>query len=107
FEALGVARLEEQERFGERRLRFLGPDGDGFALVEVDGDQRRPFDGGPVPASVGVHGFHGVTMRLRDAGATRELLEFMGYEGADRQGALIRLAMPDGNGADFIDLEVL
>ncbi|RWQ62551.1 ring-cleaving dioxygenase [Mesorhizobium sp.] len=107
FEAQGVSGLEEQERFGGKRLRFFGPDGDGFALVEVDGDNRKPFDGGPVPESVGVHGFHGVTMRLRDGGATSELLKYMGYEEVDRQGDLTRLAMPGGNGADFIDLEVL
>ncbi|MHA6685382.1 VOC family protein [Mesorhizobium sp. A556] len=107
FAAQGVSGLEEQERFGEKRLRFFGPDGDGFALAEVDGDDRKPFDGGLVPESVGVHGFHGVTMRLRDGGATGELLKYMGYEEVDHQGALTRLAMPGGNGADFIDLEVL
>lgn len=107
FAARGVTVLEEEERFGEKRLRFSGPDGDGFALVEVDGDQRRPFDGGPVPESVGVHGFRGVTLRLRDGGATGELLRYMGYEEADRRGALTRFVMPDGNGADFIDLEVV
>ncbi|MFD1327200.1 VOC family protein [Mycoplana ramosa] len=107
FAAQGVSGLEQQERFGEKRLRFFGPDGDGFALVEVDGDERKPFDGGRVPEDVGVHGFHGVTMRLRDGGATSELLKYMGYQEVDRQGALTRLAIPGGNGADFIDLEVL
>ena len=43
----GVAGLEAHERFGERRLRFRGPDGDGFALVEVEGDPRTPLGGRP------------------------------------------------------------
>ncbi|PVA10621.1 hypothetical protein DC366_06900 [Pelagivirga sediminicola] len=34
----GVDGIEEVEQFGEKRLRFAGPDGDGFALVEVPGD---------------------------------------------------------------------
>jgi glyoxalase family protein len=105
--AHGVANLQEEESFGEKRLRFAGPDGDGFALAEVSGDHRPAFGGGPVPAEDGVHGFHGVTMRLRDGGATGELLRFMGYEQVDRRGELTRYAVKGGNGADFVDLEVL
>lgn len=107
FDRYGVTGVQEQERFGETRLRFLGPDGDGFALVEVEGDLRTPFAGGPVPAAEGVHGFHGVTISLRDGGATAVLLKAMGYEEIDRQGALTRYSIGSGNGADFVDLEVL
>jgi len=102
----GVDGLEDVERFGEKRLRFHGPDGDDFALVEVAGDPRAPFARGPVPAREGIHGFRGVTMRLRDGAATEELLTFMGYEVHDRQGDITRLVLPQGNGADIIDLEV-
>ena len=102
-----VSNLKEEESFGEKRLRFAGPDGDGFALTEVSDDARPAFDGGPVSADDGVHGFHGVTMRLRDGGATGELLRFMGYEQVDRQGDLTRYAVKGGNGADVVDLEVL
>jgi glyoxalase family protein len=105
--AHGVANLQEEESFGEKRLRFAGPDGDGFALAEVSGDNRSAFGAGPVSAEDGVHGFHGVTMRLRDGGATGELLRFMGYEQVDRRGELTRYAVKGGNGADFVDLEVL
>lgn len=101
----GVKGIAEIEQFGEKRLRFLGPDGDGFALAEAPGDGRAPFAGGPVPADKGIHGFRGVTMRLRDGAATAELLTFMGYEEVGRQGAITRLAIR-GNGADIVDLEV-
>lgn len=77
-----------------------------FALVEVDGDARLPFNGGAVPSSEGVHGFHDVTMRLRDAGATAELLQFMGYQATEKQGATTRFVI-NGNGADYIDVETL
>jgi glyoxalase family protein len=103
----GVAGIEAHESFGEKRLAFHGPDGDGFILAEVDNDRRAPWAGGPVPSDEGVHGFHGVTMRLRDGGATAELLKFMNYEEVDRQGDITRFAVKNGNGADFVDLEVL
>lgn len=106
FAAERVGGVQEYDRFGEKRLRFQGPDGDGFALVEVEGDTRAPFSGGSVPADQGVHGFRGVTMRLRDAGATAELLKFMGYEEAEKQGSTTRFVI-DGNGANYIDLETL
>lgn len=102
----GVAGLEAAEVFGEKRLRFLGPDGDGFALTEVADDKRSPYAGGSVPLSEGVHGFHGASMRLRDGGATGELLQFMGYDKIDTQGDVTRYGIK-GNGADYIDLEVL
>ncbi|WP_422370801.1 VOC family protein [Hoeflea sp.] len=105
--AAGVEGLKDVEQFGEKRLRFLGPDGDGFALVEVQGDTRAPFSGGPVPADKGIHGFRGVTMRLRDGAATAELLEFMGYEKVAVEGVLTRFSIRNGNGADSVDLEVL
>jgi len=103
--AEGAAGIGEHERFGERRLRFAGPDGDGFALVEVADDPRTAFDG-PVPADEGVRGFRGVTLRLRDAGATADLLKFMGYREDGTEGAITRFSI-DGNGADHVDVEVL
>jgi glyoxalase family protein len=104
---LGVKGLEAQTSFGTKRLSFLGPDGDGFALTEVPGDARPAFAAGPVPADAGVHGFHSVSLRLRDGGATGELLRFMGYEPVDRESAVTRYAVPGGNGADAIDIEVM
>lgn len=106
FAAQGVGGVQEYDRFGEKRLRFQGPDGDGFALVEVEDDSRAPFGAGTVPLEEGVHGFRGVTMRLRDSGATAELLKFMGYQEAAKQGSTTRFAI-EGNGADYIDLETL
>ena len=105
LEHAGAQGISPDERFGEKRLRFLGPDGDGFALAEVAGDPRAPFAGGPVPADNGIHGLRGVTMQLRDDAATTELLKLMGYEEVDRHGDLTRLVLKGGNGADIIDLE--
>jgi len=103
----GVGGLENVEQFGEKRLRFAGPDGDGFALVEVADDPRAPYADGPVPTEKGIYGFRGVTMRLRDGTATAKLLTFMGYQEIDKQGPMIRMGLKGGNGADIIDIEVL
>ncbi|QYX57137.1 ring-cleaving dioxygenase [Roseovarius sp. SCSIO 43702] len=106
LEGAGVRGIAPETRFGERRLRFAGPDGDGFALTEVARDPRAPFAGGPVPADRGIHGFRGVTMQLRDGAATVELLKLMGYEETGREGAITRLALRQGNGADIVDIEI-
>jgi glyoxalase family protein len=103
----GLSRVRESETFGQKRLSFAGPDGDGFALVEVDGDTRNPWTGNGVGDAEAIFGFNGATLRLRDAGASEELLRFMGYEKLDRQGNVTRYAVPGGNGADVIDIETL
>jgi glyoxalase family protein len=102
----GVDGIAEETRFGAPRLAFKGPDGDEFALVEAD-DARSPWTGGDVPAEVAIRGFHGATMRLRDAGATLELLRFMGYDTGESADGVVRLHRSGGNGADMIEIETL
>ena len=97
---------DEADAFGEARLEFDGPDGERFALVEAPGDDRAPWTEG-VPADRAIRGFHSAAMRLRDGGATGELLRFMGYEESERDGDAVRYRMPGGNGADVIDVETL
>jgi glyoxalase family protein len=103
----GVSGLEPHEMFGEKRLFLRGPDGDGFALVEAKGDQRPAWLQGGVPDDAAIRGFHSVALRLRDAGATAELLKFMGYAPVDTAASITRFAIPDGNGADVVDIETL
>ena len=105
LDSAGVDGLAVDGRFGEKRLRFLGPDGDSFALAEVANDPRAAFANDSIPADKGIHGFHGVTLRLRDTDATAALLTLMGYAQTDRDGTLTRLVLKNGNGADVIDLE--
>ncbi|MBY6141271.1 VOC family protein [Leisingera daeponensis] len=104
FEVKG---LEQSMAFGENRLTFDGPDGDSFALVESDLRGRTPWTGADVPEETGILGFHGARFRLRNAAATGELLEFMGYQKAESGHGLTRYAVEGGNAADTIDLEEL
>ena len=103
----GVEGLKADESFGQKRLHFAGPDGDGFALVEVKDDKRQPWTHNGVDAEHAIRGFHSVAMRLRDEGATAELLKYMGYEVVDTHDGIKRLAIPGGNGADYVDLETM
>ena len=103
----GVTGVSATEAFGETRLAFNGPDGDGFALVEHKGDTREPWVKGGVPVDQAIRGFHSASLRLRDGGATEELMKFMGYEELDRSGNITRLAVPNGLGADVLDIETL
>ena len=103
----GVTGLDESSLFGEVRLAFNGPDGDGFALVEDDPRDRSPWTGADVPEDAGILGFRGARFSLRDAEATGELLRFMGYRKSDSADGITRYVIEGGNAADMIDLEEL
>ena len=105
--AADVKGLSDGESFGARTLGFTGPDGDSFALVETENDPREPWTEGGVPADVAIRGFHSASLRLRDAGATAELLQFMGYEPTETRDGITRYRLPNGNGADLVDIETL
>ncbi|MEM7520297.1 MAG: VOC family protein [Pseudomonadota bacterium] len=103
----GVSGLAQNTAFGENRLRFDGPDGDGFALVETEARGRMPWTAGGVPQDAGIYGFHGARFALQDISATGELLTFMGYQKAETEGTVSRYIVEGGNAADTIDLEEL
>lgn len=101
----GVTGLERADAFGEARMTFDGPDGDGFALVESADRGRTPWTGTDLSETNGIFGFRGARFRLRDAAATGELLKFMGYQKTEQDGAVTRYIIENGNAADTIDLE--
>ncbi|MEQ1900539.1 MAG: VOC family protein [Devosia sp.] len=103
----GVKDIARTESFGQKRLNFSGPDGDGLALIEDEGDTRPAWTGNGIGDDNAIRGFHSASLRLRDAGATETLLKFMGYEQADTHDGIKRLVRSGGNGADFIDIETL
>lgn len=105
LESAGVEGVKADQLFGEQRLRFAGPDGDSLALVESRTDPRPAWNKGGVDASHAIRGFHSVSLRLQDAGATSELLKFMGYTEGNGADGVRRFAISSGNGADFIDIE--
>lgn len=107
FVSQGVSGLSTDTVFGANRLRFNGPDGDGFALVETTADNRTAWVGEGVPDDVAIRGFSGARFNLHETAATQELLGFMGYERAETEGDVTRFIIPGGNGANTIDLAAL
>ncbi len=103
----GVQGLSETEVLGERRLHFHGPDGEVFSLTEVAGDTRPGWTGNGVDGDHAIRGFQGVSLRLRDAGASAELLKYMGYEPVEARDGVLRFSRPGGNGADVVEIETL
>jgi glyoxalase family protein len=99
--------LQEDTVFGAKRLRFNGPDGDGFALIETADDARLPWIGAGVSEETAIRGFSGARLNLHETAATEELLGFMGYQKAEKEGNVTRFIIPGGNGADTIDLAAL
>ena len=87
-------------------MLFEGPDGDEFALVE-NPDGREPWLGADIPEAATIRGFHSVTLRLAELGATAELLQFMGYRQVAQDGNVTRFQVPGGNGAGVVDIEAL
>ena len=102
-----VGDVERGGSFGQKRLTFRGPDGDGLALVEAPGDSRAPWTESGVGGDEAIRGFHSASLRLRDGGATEALLRYMGYEEAETHQGVKRLVLAGGNGADFVDIETL
>ena len=67
--------------------------------------RRMPWTGGGVGSDLAIRGFRGASLRLRDDAPTAELLAFMGYTEAGREGAVRRLVREGGNGADIVELD--
>ncbi|MEO0930317.1 MAG: ring-cleaving dioxygenase [Pseudomonadota bacterium] len=106
FATFDVKGVSTDERFGQKRVLFEGPDGDLFALVESD-DARTPWTRGGISDAMAIRGFHSADMRLQDGAASAELLQFMGYEKLDTEGDVTRFIVPGGNDANAIDLQIL
>ncbi|WP_368188519.1 VOC family protein [Aestuariibius sp. HNIBRBA575] len=104
---LNVTGLRRGTLFGAARLEFEGPDGDSFALVEATPENRNPWTGMGIDADVGILGFNGARLRVREQAAIGELLQFMGYHSVDRAGDITRYQIENGNGAATIDIEAV
>lgn len=105
--AQNVTGLSERAAFGASTLAFDGPDGERFTLIEAEGDARPGWTGNGIGADHAIRGFHSASMRLRDGGATSELLTFMGYDAIEKDGTVTRFAVTGGNEANIIDIETL
>ena len=108
LEGAGVVVSTFPERFGERGLRFSDPDGLALELVEVAGEiPVEPWETGRFTEAVAIRGFHGVTALVRDAEASRVLLETaLGWRFVGEAGSRLRFEAPEGGVGRFFDFLV-
>lgn len=107
FEANGIAYTQPSEKFGERYLTFLDPDGLKFELIESKSpDARTPWTTAEVSAEVATKGFHTVTLTLASAQATADVLtDVFGYTLLEQHANRRRYATDTvPGGAQYIDL---
>jgi len=107
FQANGITYNKPSEKFGERYLTFLDPDGLKFELIESKTpDPRTPWTTPEVGADVATRGFHTVTLTLADPTRTAEILtEVFGYtllEQHVNRSRYVTNTVPGG--AQYIDL---
>lgn len=85
---------DEPPRFGEESISFADRSGLIVELVANDRDARAPWTGGGITPATAIRGLHGVTMVLREAGPSVELLtELLGFQVVNEMEGRIRLAV--------------
>jgi glyoxalase family protein len=101
--AIAVTDLEP--RFGDAVVRFADRSGLTFELVANGGDDRPPWVAEGFDADSAIRGLHSVTMVVRDAARTIELMtDLLSYRVIDRAGPRIRLALGTGGAGRIIDV---
>jgi len=106
FEAHKVDVGRPSDKFGEQYLPFRDPDGLLLELViPKGGDNRKPWETDQVKADVATKGFHSVTLTLREADKTAEILtDILGYKLQDQAGSQFRYSTDAIAGANIIDI---
>lgn len=82
FEKYNVTYNKSSEKFGEKYVTFLDPDGLKLELIEsATEDNRTPWETPEINAAVALKGFHNITLTLNKIEATATILtEIFGYK---------------------------
>ncbi|WP_205504210.1 ring-cleaving dioxygenase [Rufibacter psychrotolerans] len=106
FEKHNVIYNKPSEKFGEKYLTFLDPDGLKLELVvPKNQDSRTPWTTGAVNAEVATRGFHGVTLTLKDIRQTATVLtQLLDYKEVEQSGNRYRFINENVDAANVIDL---
>lgn len=105
FEENNVIYNKPAEKFGEKYLTFLDPDGLKLELTEVKTDSRHAWEGAEVSAAVATKGFHHITLTLKDKEPTAYILtNVFGYQLIKTEGNRYRYATDSVADAAIVDL---
>ena len=100
-----VAVTDLAPRFGEPVIRFADLSGLTFELIATDRDTRTPWIARGFDASDAVRGLHSVTLVVRDAAKTVELMtRLLDYTVIDEMDSRIRLAVNGGGPGRTVDV---
>lgn len=106
FEQYNVIYNKPAEKFGEKYLTFLDPDGLKLELIESKTeDNRKAWETDEVKADVATKGFHNITLTLNDIKPTAAVLtEIFGYKLIDQDVNRYRYATDAVENAAIVDL---
>ncbi|QSB25534.1 ring-cleaving dioxygenase [Flavobacterium sp. CLA17] len=106
FEKYNVIYNKPAEKFGEKYLTFLDPDGLKLELIESKtDDNRKPWETDEVKADVATKGFHNITLSLNSIKATAAILtDIFGYKLIDQDVNRYRYATDAVENAAIVDL---
>jgi len=106
FEKYNVIYNKPAEKFGEKYLTFLDPDGLKLELIESKTeDNRKPWETDEVKADVATRGFHNITLTLNSIKATAAILtEIFGYKLIEQNVNRYRYATDAVENAAIVDL---
>ena len=98
-------RVEEQERFGERYLRFTDPHGLQIELVERSDGEASNWSGDGITGETAIKGFAGAVLLTANAMKTAELLEeVIGFARTEEHGDYVRF-ISDGAIGNVLDVK--
>ena len=102
----GVAFQGPFERFGEKVIAFLDPDGLGIELIATKATRpERAYPAGPVPVEFAIRGFHSATLSQVDHRPTARLLtDTMGFKLIAQDGDRFRYAVDSGEPSTLVDV---
>lgn len=105
FDKHNVIYNKPAEKFGQRYLTFLDPDGLKLELVEVAGDPRKPWETAEVTADNATRGFHHITLTLNSiTGTAAVLTNIFGYTLTAQEGNRYRYTTDAIGEAAIVDL---
>lgn len=106
FEAHNVIHNKVSEKFGEKYLTFLDPDGLKLELiVSKTPDNRKGWETDEVKLDVATKGFHNITLSLTDIKPTAKILtDVFDYKFIGKEGNRYRYATDAVDNAAVIDL---
>lgn len=106
FEKYNVIYNKPAEKFGEKYLTFLDPDGLKLELIESKTeDNRKAWETDEVKSDVATKGFHNITLTLNNIKPTAAILtEIFGYKLIDQDVNRYRYATDTVENAAIVDL---